>query len=608
MPDRPVRKASRAFVSLLLTAMAVACATARAQTAPEFTTQPDNAIVSLGENATFTVVADGVPTPTYQWQVSADNGGNWTNLIDGDSNITDGANASGSATANLTIGNVTEAMEGDEFQCIASNGTASVTSNAVTLIVNAFAPEITTQPANVSVLQGTSTSFAVVATGAPAPTYQWLRATSATGKFGNVTGANYTGEKTSNLTISNITSTMNGYRFEVIVTNTLGNVTSVVANLTVESAPAYAENPTNVTVNSGVTAPFSVAEFQGIPAPSIQWQVSVDDGNTWSNLTNGVNVTTGANITGATNATLMIGNTSVALSGLEYQAIAYNPAGSYTGGSATLTVDPPLPPVIHLQPQSATVSDGTFITLSVGAANPIAGGLTYQWYLGSDPIIGATNASYAIPSATSLNAGNYTVQVSNASSTVTSNVSVLLVKPIIGRQPAAVSISAGKTATFTVSVPDAGVMYQWEKNGVALVNGGNISGATGPTLTITGVTSANVGAYRVVISDSSGFSVTSAAVTLAITSPPTITTQPKAQTVAANVNVTFKVVAQGSAPLTYQWQRNGANLVNGKSVKGATTATLTLSKVSTSNSGTYRVTVKNPIGKILSASVKLTVK
>jgi hypothetical protein len=157
-------------------------------------------------------------------------------------------------------------------------------------------------------------------------------------------------------------------------------------------------------------------------------------------------------------------------------------------------------------------------------------------------------------------------------------------------------------------VPDAGVMYQWEKNGVALVNGGNISGATGPTLTITGVTSANVGAYRVVISDSSGFSVTSAAVTLAITSPPTITTQPKAQTVAANVNVTFKVVAQGSAPLTYQWQRNGANLVNGKSVKGATTATLTLSKVSTSNSGTYRVTVKNPIGKILSASVKLTVK
>ena len=39
------------------------------QPAPAITTQPANATVSVGDTAQFSVVAAGLPTPTYQWQV-----------------------------------------------------------------------------------------------------------------------------------------------------------------------------------------------------------------------------------------------------------------------------------------------------------------------------------------------------------------------------------------------------------------------------------------------------------------------------------------------------------------------------------------------------------
>jgi hypothetical protein len=70
--------------------------------------------------------------------------------------------------------------------------------------------------------------------------------------------------------------------------------------------------------------------------------------------------------------------------------------------------------------------------------------------------------------------------------------------PNITNQPAHVTVSAGANATFTVGVSNpSGVTYQWQRGGTNLVNGGNISGATATTLTVSGVTSGDVGHYRV---------------------------------------------------------------------------------------------------------------
>src|SRR5208282_3347483 len=84
--------------------------------------------------------------------------------------------------------------------------------------------------------------------------------------------------------------------------------------------------------------------------------------------------------------------------------------------------------------------------------------------------------------------------------------------------------------------------------------------------------------------------------------PPTITTQPTNQTVTAGQTATFTVVAAGTAPLSYQWQKNAANIA------GATAASYTTPVTTTSDSGsTFAVVVSNTAGTVTSATATLTV-
>lgn len=77
--------------------------------------------------------------------------------------------------------------------------------------------------------------------------------------------------------------------------------------------------------------------------------------------------------------------------------------------------------------------------------------------------------------------------------------------PVVTNQPSAVTVAPGGTASFTVAVSNtAGVSYQWQLYNTNLSNGGGISGATSQTLTITGASAANVGHYRVRVSNAIG--------------------------------------------------------------------------------------------------------
>ena len=83
---------------------------------------------------------------------------------------------------------------------------------------------------------------------------------------------------------------------------------------------------------------------------------------------------------------------------------------------------------------------------------------------------------------------------------------------------------------------------------------------------------------------------------------PTITTQPVNQTVTAGQAATFTVVAAGTAPLSYQWQKNGVNIA------GATSASYTTPATTTSDSGaTFRAVVTNSAGNATSNAAALTV-
>src|SRR5207253_1999012 len=143
--------------------------------------------------------------------------------------------------------------------------------------------------------------------------------------------------------------------------------------------------------------------------------------------------------------------------------------------------------------------------------------------------------------------------------------------PTITTQPVNQTVTAGQTATFTVVASGtAPLSYQWQKNGA------NIAGATSSSYTTPATAIADSGAtFDVVVSNSVG-NATSNLATLTVSAAPlapTITTRPANQTVTAGQTATFTVVASGTAPLSYQWQKNGANIAGATSSSYTTPAT-----------------------------------
>ena len=83
---------------------------------------------------------------------------------------------------------------------------------------------------------------------------------------------------------------------------------------------------------------------------------------------------------------------------------------------------------------------------------------------------------------------------------------------------------------------------------------------------------------------------------------PSITTQPANQTVAVGQSATFRVVATGASPLSYQWQKSGA------AISGATAASYTTPPTAAGDTGSmYRVIVSNSAGQVISNPATLAV-
>ena len=83
--------------------------------------------------------------------------------------------------------------------------------------------------------------------------------------------------------------------------------------------------------------------------------------------------------------------------------------------------------------------------------------------------------------------------------------------------------------------------------------------------------------------------------------PPAITCQPLSLALLAGNDALFTVGASGTAPLLYQWQLNGTNLID------ATNAMLSLSQVTTAQAGAYLAIVSNPGGSVTSSNAFLAV-
>ena len=174
------------------------------------------------------------------------------------------------------------------------------------------------------------------------------------------------------------------------------------------------------------------------------------------------------------------------------------------------------------------------------------------------------------------------------------------IAPSIATQPTNQTVTAGQTATFTVMANGtAPLTYQWQKNGT------NIAGVTSASYTTSATTTSDSGStFDVVVSNSAG-TATSNPATLTVNTAavaPAITTQPANQTVTAGQTATFSVAASGTAPLSYQWNKNGAP-ISGASSSSYTTPTTTTSD----NGALFTVVLSNAIGSVTSNAATLNV-
>jgi hypothetical protein len=268
-----------------------------------------------------------------------------------------------SVTTNYTIVSVTGA-----------NGCAGVGNTGTATINVVAAPAITAQPQSVSACDAGNASFSVTATPLN-NTYQWQVSTNGGGSYTNLAnGGVYAGVTTTTLSLTGVTTAMNGYRYRVVITGQCppSPVTSAAAILTVNVAPTITAQPANTTRCAGTTASFSVTATGN--SPTYQWQVSTNGGGTYTN------------IAGATSATLTLSGVTTAMSGNLYRVVVtVAPCGTTaTSNAGTLTVN--ALPVVTLTNADPSITPGQTTTITATSVPAAQTANSWSWTRNGSPV------------------------------------------------------------------------------------------------------------------------------------------------------------------------------------------------------------------------------
>lgn len=251
-----------------------------------------------------------------------------------------------------------------------SNSVGSVTSQAAGLDVTSsiftpppVAPSISTQPAMAIVTVGGSATLAIAASGSGLLSYQWsLDGTALAGATGPI------------LNLSNI-SALNTGAYSVTVSNSVGSVTSSVAQVMLLGAPAIAQPVAAVSTVAGNAATFSVTAT----GDNLRYLWMRD----------------GLAIAGATSSSYTIANPTIADNGAVFRVIVYNGAGIVLSQSVVLTVA--ALPTFIAQPADASTTAGGAATFSVTAQNAAS----LRWQRNGIDLVDGTDASGTVIGGTS---------------------------------------------------------------------------------------------------------------------------------------------------------------------------------------------------------------
>jgi hypothetical protein len=544
-------------------------ATLEVDSIPIIITEPSNQnICGMGEEISFMVEATG-SNLNYQWKKGTED------LVDGD-------NISGANSEMMTIDPVGIADIGDDYYVVVG-GTCSPndTSIFVSLQVSE-GPIIIDELEDQIVCDETTISIIVEASGSGL-SYQWRN-----GDIAITDDTIFSGSTTNTLTIN----LQNYYEnedvlqnnFDVIVSGACllsdtSNYFSIIHNL----APSIIKAPVYQSVCPTGTATFSVVAIG--TNITYQWRMGTLD------------LIDDARISGSTTANLTIDNITesdsgeynVVISGVCMPDAISNNVRLYVGTIPTITT----------QPSGQRVCAGEYATFSVIATGSNYG---YRWRRGTVDLVNGENISGAntrvltilpVNSGDAANDYNVLIYGSCFLNVISENTSLIVdTEPTIITQPTDQVVCVGSSTSFSVLATGTGLTYQWLKGTVELTDGINYSGANSPTLILYNVTASDIADnYNVVIKGICAPHKTSQNVSLSIDITSTITSQPVDKTVCEGNAASFSVTMSGTNN-TYQWRKGTVNLINGGTISGANSATLTINPVNSSDaSSNYNVIV-----------------
>lgn len=402
--------------------------------------QPASTTVCSGSNATFSVTASN--NTTYQWQVSTDGGGVWTD-------ITNGGVYSGATSATLTITGATLGMNNYQYRCVLTSSCSNLNSNAAILTVtNSLAPGVSIAASANPVCQGTPVTFtATPVNGGSSPIYQWKKNAAVAG--GN--SATYTDNALLNGDVITCTLTSS---FPCATTPT-ANSNSITMTVNPPVTPTVSIAASNTSICQGTPVTFTASIANGGAAPVYQWKK-----NGSSVGTNSAAYTDNALANGDVIQCILTSNANCAIN---------NPA---TSNSIMMTVAANVTPQISIIASSNPVCPGTPVTFTAiinnGGPAPV-----YQWKKNGSNV-GANVSTYTDNALANGDVVNC-VLTSNANCTTSSNAnSNNIVMVIIPPSPPQIVISAnpnpfciGSAVTFTAIYFNGGTNpgFQWKKNG-----------------------------------------------------------------------------------------------------------------------------------------------
>ncbi len=359
---------------------------------PVITTQPVSQTITAGGNASFSVVATGDPTPTYQWRRG-------------------GVPFPGATGSTFTLNNVPANGAGN-ISVVVTNPGGSVTSDTVTLVVNPVAPAFAAgAPTTATAIQGRSFTFGVAINNTPAT----FSATGLAGPGGLTINAD-------NGLISGVPTTLGTFPITITATNTSGHA-DLNLSLTVQAPPPVITSAASASGRVGTAFSFTVAATNGP--------------NTYTSST----LPAGLTLNGASGA--ITGTPTTA--GVTTVTITATNASGSVSQPFVISIDPPLNAPVYTGTTTPSGTQGATFTFT-----PSFGTVTAPYVLTGALPAGLTfNVTTGVISGTPTQTGSFpvTLKATNAGGDTTVALTI-----IINPAPTAPVITSAGSAAARVGV------------------------------------------------------------------------------------------------------------------------------------------------------------